>query len=140
MKKVIAIVCIIMIALCTSTIYAAEASNNGTLVEEKQTTTTGKLIQLKDKELQSLEDYKEAYGGSEAYGLTAYALNKVRVLSIPFGFIGIVISAIYQYVIGIRKLDVRDKGFIIMMAIITLMVICQILPLIFTIVVKGWRD
>jgi len=139
MKKAIAIVFIIMITFCTSTIYAAEA-NNGTLEEETQTTTTGKLIQLKEKELQSLEDYKEAYGGSDTYGLAAYMLNRVRVLSIPFGFIGIVISAIYQYVIGIRKLDVRDKGFIIMMAIITLMVICQILPLIFTIVVKGWRD
>ena len=139
MKKVIAIIFIVMLTFCTSTIYAAEATN-GTLLEEKQTTTTGKLIQLKERELQSLEDYKEAYGGSDAYGLTAYLLNRVRILSIPFGFIGIVISGIYQYVIGIRKLDVRDKGFIIMMAIITLMVICQILPLIFTIVVKGWRD
>ena len=140
MKKVIAIVFTVILVFCTSTIYAAEATANGTLVAEQQNTTTGKLIQLKEKELKTLEDYKEAYGGSDAYGLTAYLLNRIRVLSIPFGFIGIVISGIYQYVIGIRKLDVRDKGFIIMMAIITLMVICQILPLIFTIVVKGWRD
>ncbi len=139
MKKVIAVVFVIMILFCTGAIYAAEATN-GTLQEETQQTATGKLIQIKDQELQSLEDYKQAYGGSEAYGLTAYLLNRIRVLSIPFGFIGIVISAIYQYVIGIRKMDVRDKGFIVMMAIITLMVICQILPLIFTIVVKGWRD
>lgn len=139
MKKVIAIVFVIMITLCTGTIYATEAVN-GTLQEQTQETTTGKLIQIKERELQSLEDYKQAYGGSDAYGLTAYLLNRIRVLSIPFGFIGIIISAIYQYVLGIRKLDVRDKGFVIMMAIITLMVICQILPLIFTIVVKGWRD
>ncbi len=26
-------------------------------------------------------------------------------------FLGIAIGSIYQYVIGIRKLDVRDKGF-----------------------------
>ena len=52
---------------------------------------------------------------------------------------GIVISAIYRYVIGIRKLDVQDKGFGVMIGIITVLVICQVLPLIFAIVVKGWR-
>ena len=71
--------------------------------------------------------------------MTAFILNKVRIYSIPLCFVGIAISAIYQYVIGIRKLDVRDKGFNIMIAIITVFVICQILPLIFAIVVKGWR-
>ena len=43
------------------------------------------------------------------------------------------------FVIGIRKLDVRDKGFALMIASVTLVVICQVLPLVFAIVVKGWR-
>lgn len=77
--------------------------------------------------------------GSDTYGLTAYMLHKVQVYSIPIGFIAIAIGAIYQYVIGIRKLDVRDKGFGLMIASITLLVICQVLPLVFAIVVKGWR-
>ena len=51
----------------------------------------------------------------------------------------IIVAAIYQYVIGIRKLDVRDKGFALMIASVTLVVICQVLPLVFAIVVKGWR-
>ena len=88
--------------------------------------------------VKKLEDYVKDYG-SETYGLAAYILNKVRLYSIPFGVVGIVFAAIYQYVIGIRKLDVRDKGFNIMIAIITVLVICQILPLIFAIIVKGWR-
>ena len=71
--------------------------------------------------------------------MAAFILNKVRIYSIPICFVGIAISAIYQYVIGIRKLDVRDKGFNVMIAIITVFVICQVLPLIFAIVVKGWR-
>ena len=83
--------------------------------------------------------YKEAYG-SDAYGLTAYLLNRIRIYSIPFGFVAIVIAAIYQYIIGIKKLDVRDKGFALMIASITLVVICQVLPLVFAIVVKGWRS
>ena len=93
---------------------------------------------IKDKELKTLEDYKESYG-NDTYGIAAYALNIIRIYSIPFGFVGIAISGIYRYVIGIRKLDVRDKGFGAMIGIITVMVICQVLPLIFAIVVKGWR-
>ena len=85
-----------------------------------------------------MDEYKQKYG-SDAYGLTAYILNKVQIYSIPFCFVGIAISAIYQYVLGIRKLDTRDKGFAIMISIITIFVIAQVLPLIFAIVVKGWR-
>ena len=55
----------------------------------------------------------------DTYGLTAYMLHKVQVYSIPIGFIAIAIGAIYQYVIGIRKMDVRDKGFGLMIASIT---------------------
>ena len=140
MKKFIA--CILLIFLIcavtfSSTFYCVEAAaqnGNETLTEE----TTGKLIELKEEELQSLEDYKAAYG-SDSYGMSAYILNKVRILSIPLCFVGIAISAIYQYVLGVRKLDVRDKGFNVMIAIITVFVICQVLPLIFAIVVKGWR-
>ena len=93
---------------------------------------------IKDKELKTLEEYKEAYG-SDAYGLTAFLLNKIRVYSIPFGFVAIIIAAIYQYIIGLKKLDVRDKGFALMIASVTIVLICQVLPLVFAIVVKGWR-
>ena len=83
--------------------------------------------------------YKEAYG-SVTYGTVAFVLNKIRVYSIPLGFLGIAISAIYQYVLGIRHLETRDKGFNMMITIVTLFVICQVLPLIFAIVIKGWRN
>ena len=104
----------------------------------QENTVSGKLIKIKDKELKTIDEYKEAYG-SDSYGLTAYLLNKIRIYSIPFGFVAIIVAAIYQYVIGIRKLDVRDKGFALMIASVTLVVICQVLPLVFAIVVKGWR-
>ena len=96
------------------------------------------LVQIKDKELKNLQDYQEAYG-NDTYGLAAYILNVIRIYSIPFGFVGIAISGIYRYVIGIRTMDVRDKGFGAMIGIITVVVICQVLPLVFAIVVKGWR-
>ena len=132
MKKIIAIISIVICMLASVTVYAANATS------EVEQTATGKLIEIKDKELKTLEDYRNAYG-SDSYGLTAFLLNKVRIYSIPFGFVTIIIAAIYQYIIGLKKLDVRDKGFGLMIASITLVVICQVLPLVFAIVVKGWR-
>lgn len=132
MKKVIAIISILFLLMGCTSVYAANQ------VTEMAQSTTGKIIEIKDKELKTLEEYKEAYG-SDAYGLTAFLLSKIRVYSIPFGFVAIIIAAIYQYIIGIKKLDVRDKGFALMIASVTIVVICQVLPLVFAIVVKGWR-
>ncbi len=134
MKKVIAVVFIILAIFGTVSVYATNTNNN-TLTAE---TATSNLVALKDKAWKALEDYQAAYG-NDTYGMVAYFLNIVRIYSIPFGFVGIVIAAIYRYVIGIRKLDVQDKGFGVLVAIITVMVICQVLPLIFAIVVRGWR-
>lgn len=132
MKKVMAIISILFFLVGCTSVYATNE------VSEVAQDTTGKIIEIKDKELKTLQEYKDAYG-SQAYGLTAYLLNKIRIYSIPFGFVSIIIAAIYQYILGIRKLDVRDKGFALMIASITIVVICQVLPLVFTIVVKGWR-
>ena len=147
MKKVIAVLstlfCLFFIG-GTIAIKPVSATSYVTTSAESQVeqvqenTVSGKLIKIKDKELKTLEEYKEAYG-SDSYGLTAYLLNQIRIYSIPFGFVAIIVAAIYQYVIGIRKLDVRDKGFALMIASVTLVVICQVLPLVFAIVVKGWR-
>ena len=132
MKIVIAIISILFLLMGCTSVYAANQ------VTEMAQSTTGKIIEIKDRELKTLEEYKEAYG-SDAYGLTAFLLSKIRVYSIPFGFVAIIIAAIYQYIIGIKKLDVRDKGFALMIASVTIVVICQVLPLVFAIVVKGWR-
>lgn len=129
MKKVIAIISILFLLMGCTSVYAANQ------VTETAQSTTGKIIEIKDKELKTLEEYKEAYG-SDAYGLTAFLLSKIRVYSIPFGFVAIIIAAIYQYIIGIKKLDVRDKGFALMVASVTIVVICQVLPLVFAICSK----
>ncbi|MCI9246051.1 MAG: hypothetical protein HFJ30_02780 [Clostridia bacterium] len=134
MKKVIAVIFIILVIFGTVSVYATNTNSN-TLTPE---TATSNLVELKDKAWKSMQDYQAAYG-NDTYGMVAYFLNIVRIYSIPFGFVGIVMAAIYRYVIGIRKLDVQDKGFGTLVAIITVMVICQVLPLIFAIVVRGWR-
>ena len=134
MKKIFVALTIIMCLFFTVTVYATD-TNQETLEPSSSTTT---LVDIKDSAVKSLEDYKSAYA-NDTYALAAYLLNIVRIYSIPFGFVGIVIAGIYNYVIGIRKMDVRDKGFGVMVGIVTVMVICQVLPLVFAIVVKGWR-
>lgn len=101
--------------------------------------TESQLVQLKERELSSVKDYEEAYG-SKTYGFTAYVLHKVQIYSIPFCFLGIVVGAICDYVIGIRHIETKEKGLALMITFITLGVICQILPLVFTIVVKFGRE
>ena len=134
MRKLLIVFAIIISIIGINCVYAANTNQEEIISEE----TKSQLVEIKDKELKSIEDYNEAYG-STTYGLVAYILDKVRVYSIPVAFLGMAIAAIYQYVIGIRKLDVRDKGFGAMIGIVTMLIICQVLPLILAIVVKGWR-
>ena len=139
MKKTLAIIAILLCIFSTSIVCAAngERIDNNTSIDTEDSAIR-QIVANKAKEKQTLEDYKEAYG-SDAYGLTAYVLNRVQIMSIPFCFLGIALSAIYQYILGIRKLDTRDKGYAIMISVITIFIIAQVLPLIFAIVVKGWR-
>ena len=136
MKKVATITVMILIILLTFgwTRAFADTTNTNIIDEENES----QLIKINENASKSIDDYKEKYG-SDAYGITAYVLNIIRIYSIPFCFLGIAISAIYQYVIGIRKLDTQEKGLITMISFITILVICQILPLAFAIVVKFGR-
>ncbi len=140
MKKTLAIIAIFICILFSTMVFASNGEKISNKSENINTSeaSVSKIVDFKDKEKKTLEDYKEAYG-ADSYGLTAYVLNRIQIYSIPFCFLGIALSAIYQYVLGIRKLDTRDKGFAIMISVITIFVIAQVLPLIFAIVVKGWR-
>ena len=134
MKKTLAIFTILVMIMgiftFSSKVYAEEKA-----IDEK---TESKLVEIKDTQTKSLEDYQKKYG-SDSYGLVAYILNLVRIYSIPFCFIGIAIGAIHQYVIGIRKLDTLEKGMGLIVTFVTLLIICQILPLAFAMFVKFGR-
>lgn len=134
MKKILAIFMIIIALLgiftFTSNVYASEK-----VIDNE---TESKLIEMKENSAKSLQDYKEKYG-SDVYGLVAYILNIVRIYSIPLCFLGIAIGAIHKYVIGIRKLDTLEKGLGLIVTFVTLLIICQILPLAFAMFVKFGR-
>ena len=132
MKKIVAGIALLMMIVIFgyNQVYAAE-----NIIDEQN---ESQLIKIKEDSAKTLEEYTKKYG-SDAYGLTAYILNIIRIYSIPLCFLGIAISAIYQYVIGIRKLDTQEKGLVMMVSFVTILVICQILPLAFAIVVKFGR-
>ncbi len=100
--------------------------------------TESQLIEIKDNQAKSLEDYQAKYG-DDTYGMVAYILNIIRIYSIPFCFLGIAIGAIHKYVIGIRKLDTLEKGMALIVSFVTILIICQILPLAFAVFVKFGR-
>ena len=138
----IMIVLLIISVFGANMTYAAEENN---AVIENETTdraideeTESQLVELKENVANSLEDYKEKYG-SDVYGTVAYILNLVRIYSIPLCFLGIAIGAIHQYVIGVRKLDTLEKGMALIVTFVTILIICQILPLAFAVFVKFGR-
>ena len=137
MKKLVSIVIILIaiIGIVSSTTVFAATENDGRILDEK---TESKIIQMKENSARTLEDYKVKYGSS-AYGTVAYILNLVRIFSIPLCFLGIAIGAIHQYNIGIRKLDTLEKGMGLVVTFVTLLIICQILPLAFAVFVKFGR-
>ena len=134
MKKVAIII------LSTIFIFTIFTSNVVVKAAEQviDNTTESKLVEIKENEAKTLEDYKEKYG-SPIYGTVAYILHLVQIYSIPFCFLGIAIGAIHRYIIGIRKLDTLEKGMGLMVTFTILLIICQILQLAFAVFIKFGR-
>ena len=90
MKKLTIVFAVIICIFSTATVYGANVVTTKTArtTNEAENTivqseTMSQLVEIKNKEKKTLEDYKVAYG-SETYGLTAYILSRVQVYSIPF--------------------------------------------------------
>lgn len=133
MKKLTKVILIAFVVICSlfTTVYATSKESSNEQIKNENTHT---ILEMKKHEEATIDNLTEKYG-SHTYGVTAYVLDRVRIYSIPCVFLGIAISAVYQYVIGLKKLDARNIGFNGMIAIITLGIICQVLPIIFAIVV-----
>ena len=129
---VVAAIALLVLISIFSNVYAVTGE------EVLNSTQAKELVEIKESAKNTLAEYIDKYG-STPFGVAAYILNMVRIYSIPFCFVGIAVGSIYQYVLGIRKLDVRDRGFMLIITFVTILLICQVLPLVFAIVVNGWR-
>ena len=124
------IIAILGILFCTTKVYAENKVLDNKIESQ--------LVEIKEHESKTIEDYQARYG-SEAYGTVAYILNLVRIWSIPLCFLGIAIGAVHKSILGIRKLDTLEKGRGMVVMFVTILIICQVLPLAFALVVKFGR-
>jgi len=132
MKKTIAIILIILCMLSINTAYASETN---TLEENNK----NDIVVIKDEMELKKQEYSEKYG-SDAYWVAGYILEEiVQPYSIPLCFAGIAIGLVFQYVMGTRRLDYKHRGFGTVIIFVTILVICQVLPFIYALVVTGWR-
>ena len=95
MKKILASFVIILLFLSFGSVFAIEEKN------VLETNTASQIVEQSEELNSERDEYTRKYGSVE-YGTTAFILNKIRVYSIPFCFIGIVMGALYQYVLGTR--------------------------------------
>ena len=133
MKKTIAIILVILCILSIGTVAF------GTEVNTLENNNKNDVEKMKSKMEVKKEEYTEKYG-SEAYWLAGFILEEVvQPYSIPFCFMGIVVGLLFQYVLGTRRLDYKHRGFSTVIVFVTILVICQVLPFIYALVVIGWR-
>ncbi len=134
MKKIaiISIIVMLIFGFFANTVKAAEQTQ---VIDEK---TESQLIEIKENQAKTLEDYKQKYG-SDSYGVVAYILHLIQIYSIPFCFLGLAIGAMRKYVLGIRRLDTLEKGMALMVAFSVILIICQILPLAFAVFIRFGR-
>lgn len=93
-----------------------------------------KILEMKNKEDMLLKKYKEEYGDN-TYGTVAYILDKLRLYSIPLSFLEFGITLIFS-VLGIRNMENLSKVLPLQVTFTCLLIICQILPLVFVLVMK----
>ena len=125
MKKIVIslFIAIVMVIFCEKIVYAND-----------EIKINSQIVNIKQKNVDEIEKYKIQYG-NEAFGMVAYILDKVRLYIIPLCFIGFCIVKIYE-IIGIRDALLLERARALRVMFVSIFLICQILPLVFAIVIK----
>lgn len=133
MKKTIAVILIILCILSMSTVVF------GTEINKLEENNQNDVTEIKDEMEVKKQEYTEKYG-SDAYWLAGFIIEEiVQPYSIPLCFVGIAIGLVFQYVMGTRRLDYKHRGFSMVIVFVTILILCQLLPFIYALVVIGWR-
>ncbi len=96
--------------------------------------TTHKNLTSKEEDIQR---YTKQLGGKRTNGVVLYYLKLVQSYSIPVCFVGLVIASLNFFIIGNKKLDKREQGFKMLVTLIVGLIVFQVLPLLFAIIVAG---
>lgn len=132
MKRVITVFMIVMM-LCSFSLVAFAETDTEMLSSNASDTVIKNVTSREEK----IAEYTKKYGGDAFYGKTAYYLGVAQKYSIPICFIGLAIGALNFFIIGNKKLDKREQGFGMIVAFLLGLVVFQVLPLLFAIVVAG---
>lgn len=109
-------------------------------IEIMPETSKTRLLGLRDSSLKTLEKYRNEYRNSIIYGTIAYILHMLSLISIPIVVILLIVSYVYDSVIGLKTRSLYNKGRLIRFHVLTFFVACQLMPLIFATVIKGWGN
>ena len=115
-------------------------TNTNTKIEIMPETSKTRLLGLRDSSLKTLEKYRNEYRNSIIYGTIAYILHMLSLISIPILVILLIVSYVYDSVIGLKTRSLYNKGRLIRFHVLTFFVACQLMPLIFATVIKGWGN
>ncbi len=124
----------------------AESGESGSVVEiadanyEELEDREGNASLTTIKNLKTPEEkiayYSEKCGNS-TNGRVLYVLYEIQKYSVPVCFIGLVIASLNFFIIGNKKLDKREQGFSMLIAFGLGLIVFQVLPLLFAIIVAG---
>jgi len=79
-------------------------------VEIMPETSKSRLLGLRDSSLKTLEKYRNEYRNSIIYGTIAYILHMLSLISIPIVVILLIVSYVYDSVIGLKTRSLYNKG------------------------------
>jgi len=148
MKKISMLLVILMSTLLlTSPIYATtepimttSAVTSGEVAQEELKDRTGNASETTINRVMTKEEKIKEYSekcGSTTNGTVLYYLEVVQKYSVPVCFIGLTIASLNFFIIGNKKLEKREQGFSMLIAFGLGLIVFQVLPLLFAIVVAG---
>lgn len=143
MKKISMLLVVVMSTLLLSApIFAAPIntissgeSSYSELEERPGNASITTIKNLTTKE-EKIKEYSEKCGNI-TNGTVLYYLYEIQRYSIPVCFIGLVIASLNFFIIGNKKLEKREQGFGMLIAFGLGLIVFQVLPLLFAIIVAG---
>ena len=162
MKKIsLFLAIVLLVVFASTTIFASgeeevtqaqEAVATTNPIEEKKVEDTKPVAELSEasktthKNLTAKEEKIQGYMKSKDQGgkglsrtdaTVLYYLRLLQVYSYPVCFVGFAIASLNFFIIGNKKLEKREQGFRMLVTLIIGLIVFQVLPLLYAIIVAG---
>ena len=150
MKRFLTVLVVLLIAILSISVVFASGDEKIEETTTNKTETTTTKIEISDEvgnassttinnlteKDKKIEEYTKALKGNKTNGTVLYYLELARVYSYPVIFVLMVIAALNYFIIGNKKLDKRESGFRMLVTLVIGLIVFQILPLLFAIIVS----